>query len=76
MENFKTNKNKKSKNSELGIFNTQAKPWRNFGGSLKIIPAHCFGFAETRVARFNFVEAFGFQATSLPLFVNPFVKMR
>ena len=46
------------------------------GGSLKIIPAHCFGFAETRVARFNFVEAFGFQAASLPLFVNPFVKMR
>ena len=94
LENFKTSKNKKSKNSELGIFNTQAKPWRNFGGSLKIIPAHCFGFAETRVARFNFVEAFGFgfsktrvarfnfveafgfQAASLPLFVNPFVKMR
>ena len=76
LENFKTSKNKKSKNSELGILNTRAKPWRNFGGSLKIIPAHCFGFAETRVARFNFVEAFGFQAASLPLFVNPFVKMR
>ena len=94
LENFKTSKNKKSKNSELGILNTRAKPWRNFGGSLKIISAHCFGFAETRVARFNFVEAFGFnfaetrvarfnfveafgfQATSLPLFVNPFVKMR
>ena len=42
MENFKTNKNKKSKNSELSIFNTQAKPWRNFGGSLKTIPQQLF----------------------------------
>jgi len=44
LENFKTSKNKKSKNSELGILNTRATPWRNFGGSLKIIPCPLFWF--------------------------------